>query len=155
MLELLRAVLLTPGGDHKKIDIPFEKTITVGDIITLDRVVSKYVHSVVDLVMRIDPEEKATDSQKLRLVIFHMEENARLAYRNGPIEKGSLLRLFAAPFRQRPIPKLFSEAKVKKRVVTAGTSESSMGAVEIQIASNSVFVFILFFIFASSLHHSQ
>ena len=91
------------------------KTITLGDIITLDRAVQRDTRSVVYFITKIDPAEIEADLEKLRKLISNLEESLRSATANGKqIQDDSLLNYFVAPFRQRPRPKLLTEHQANK-----------------------------------------
>ena len=83
MIELLRTVSLKRNGNFKDIPITLIKTITLGDIITLDRAVQMDTRSVVYFITQIDPAEIEADLEKLRKVIFNLEESLRSATSNG------------------------------------------------------------------------
>ena len=79
MIELLRTVSLKRNGNFKDIPITLIKTITLGDIITLDRAVQRDTRSVVYFITKIDPAEIEADLEKLRKVILNLEERLRSA----------------------------------------------------------------------------
>ncbi len=60
-MELLLAILLKSDGNYKDIPITLQKTITLCDIITLDRAVRRVARSVVFFVTQIDPLEREAD----------------------------------------------------------------------------------------------
>ncbi len=134
MIELLRTILLEKNGNFKDIPITLIKTITLGDIITLDRAVQMDTCSVVYFIIRIDPAEIEADPEKLRKVIFNLEESLRSATTNGrtQIQDDSLFNYFVAPFRQRPRPKLLTEhqakiaAKVDSKILASASSTGDM-----------------------------
>ena len=125
MLELLRAVLLKSNGIYKDIPFTLKKTITLGDIITLDRAVNRDAHSVVYFVTQIDPAEVETNTEQLRKIILNLEERIRDIRH---ISDTSLLNYFVAPFRQQPRPKLLTEhqakiaAKVDSKILASASS---------------------------------
>ena len=110
------------------------KTITLGDIITLDRAVQRDTRSVVYFITKIDPAEIEADLEKLRKVILNLEESLRSATANGKteIQDDSLFNYFVAPFRQRPRPKLLTEyqskitAKVDSKILASASSTGDM-----------------------------
>ena len=61
MIELLRTILLERNGNFKDIPITLIKTITLGDIVTLDRAVQMDTRSVVYFITQIDPAEIKAD----------------------------------------------------------------------------------------------
>ena len=135
MIELLRTVSLKRNGNFKDIPITLIKTITLGDIITLDRAVQRDTRSVVYFITKIDPAEIEADLEKLRNVILNLEESLRSATANGKteIQDDSLFNYFVAPFRQRPRPKLLTEhqankitAKVDSKILASASSTGDM-----------------------------
>ena len=134
MIELLRTILLEKNGNFKDIPITLIKTITLGDIITLDRAVQRDTRSVVSFITKIDPAEIEADLEKLRKVILYLDEFLRSATANGKkIRDDSLFNYFVAPFRQRPRPKLLTEhqankitAKVDSKILASASSSGDM-----------------------------
>jgi len=133
MIELLRTILLEKNGNFKDIPITLIKTITLGDIITLDRAVQMDTRSVVYFITQIDPAEIEADLEKLRKVILYLEDSLRSATSNGKqIQDDSLFNYFVAPFRQRPRPKLLTEhqakiaAKVDSKILASASSTGDM-----------------------------
>jgi hypothetical protein len=57
--------------------ITIEKAVTVCDVITLDRAVHKNMVSVVYFVQRIYPVESDAESEKLRKLVYSLEQSAR------------------------------------------------------------------------------
>ena len=77
MLELLRVFSVKNDGNYKDIPITFNKTITLGDIITLDRAVRKDTRSVVYFVTQIDSTEREADLENMRKAILRLDESLR------------------------------------------------------------------------------
>ena len=131
MLELLHAILLKADRSYKDVPFTLKKTITLGDIITLDRAVQRDTRSVVYCITQIDPSEGETDTEKLRKVISRLEESMR-ANEIKQISDACLLNYFVAPFRQRPLPKLLTEhqakiaAKVDSKILASASSTGDM-----------------------------
>ena len=127
--------LVERNRSFKDIPIALKKTITLGDIITLDRAVQRDTRSVVYFITKIDPAEIEGDLEKLRKVILNLEESLRSATANGKteIQDDSLFNYFVAPFRQRPRPKLLTEhqankitAKVDSKILASASSTGDM-----------------------------
>ena len=77
LLELLRVLLLKKDGNYTDIPITLKKTITIGDIITLDRAVNMDINSVVYFVKRIDPAEGEANLENLRKALLRSQERLR------------------------------------------------------------------------------
>ena len=77
MLELLCSILAIHNDNYKDMPVTIEKAITVCDVITLDRAVHKNMVSVVYFVQRIDPAESDAESEKLRKLLYTLEQGAR------------------------------------------------------------------------------
>ena len=142
MLELLRALLLKNDGNYTDILITLKKTITLGDIITLDRAVNMDILSVVHYVMRIDPAGGEANFESLRKVLLNLHERLRS---NIPrrIQEASLSNYFVAPFRQRPLPKLLTEHQAKTATnIDAAIlpSETGVGVLLADDVNDSLFI---------------
>lgn len=73
MLHLCQELIsLTSDGDRASCVVEFSKTITIADVVVLDRVCSFSLKSVIDMVRRIDSAEKEADSVKLTEFIIRI-----------------------------------------------------------------------------------
>ena len=62
--------------------ITLKKTVTIGDIITLDRAVNMDILSVVYFVMQIDPAEREANLENLRKALLHCMKDCGQTFRD-------------------------------------------------------------------------
>ena len=107
--ELCKELILMEQSTEKvNVSVSFSRTITIGDIVVLDRACSFDKKSVASLIQRTDPSEVEADSSKLTMVIRNIIDTFVGKVKRGlrHFSDASIEEILAAPFRNLPRPQL-------------------------------------------------
>ncbi len=126
MLHLCQELIsLTSDGDRASCVVEFSKTITIADVVVLDRACSFSLKSVMGMVRRIDSAEKEADSGKLTEFIRKLLSASLKAAKLGlnKYSDSSVSGYLGAPIRLLPRPVLQTHAAAKRPLSVASASK--------------------------------